>query len=112
MLQWLGLGLVALRHQVVEQLMFALGRPARVSANNGLRALALLLLVPAGHALAGERGAVAAVVLSQFAGWPASVQFQRQQGLWRWRSEAGWLAALAAGLLLGAAIDAGLRQLA
>lgn len=111
MLQWLGLGLVALRHQVAEQLMFALGRPARVSANNLLRALALLLLVPAGHALAGERGAVAAVVLAQFAGWPTSLHFKHEQGLLRWSTEAGWLVALAAGLLLGAAIDAGLRQL-
>lgn len=109
MLQWLGLGLVALRHQVVEQLMFALGRPARVSASNGLRALALALLVPAGYALAGERGAVAGVVLSQFAGWPTSLWFKRELGLLRWSTEAGWLAALAAGLLLGAAIDAGLR---
>ena len=109
MLQWLALGLVALRQQVVEQLMFALGRPARVSANNALRALALLALVPAGYALAGERGAVAAVVLSQFAGWPTSVLFKRELGLLRWSTEAGWLAALAAGMLLGAAIDAGLR---
>ncbi len=111
MLQWLALGLVALRHQVAEQLMFALGRPARVSANNTLRALALLLLVPAGFALAGERGAVAGVVLSQFAGWPTSLQFKRELGLLRWSTERTWLVALAAGLLLGAAIDAGLMQL-
>lgn len=111
MLQWLGLGLVALRHQVVEQLMFALGRPARVSANNLLRALALLLLVPAGHTLAGERGAVAAVVLSQFAGWPASLHFKHALGLWRWSTEVVWLAALAAGLLLGATLNAGLQSL-
>ena len=110
MLQWLALGLVALRHQVVEQLMFALGRPARVSANNGLRALALGLLVPAGYALAGERGAVAGVVLSQFAGWPTSLLFKRELGLLRWSTETAWLLALAAGLLLGAAIDAGLQQ--
>lgn len=111
MLQWLGLGLVALRHQVVEQLMFALGRPARVSVNNALRAIALCLLVPAGFALAGERGAVAGVVLSQFAGWPTSLWFKRELGLLRWSTESAWLAALATGLLLGAAIDAGLRQL-
>jgi len=110
MLQWLALGLVALRHQVVEQLMFALGRPARVSANNGLRALALGLLVPAGYALAGERGAVAGVVLSQFAGWPTSLHFKRELGLLRWSTETAWLLALAVGLLLGAAIDAGLQQ--
>jgi len=41
MLQWLSLGLLAMRHQVIEQLMFACNQPAWVSANNGLRALSL-----------------------------------------------------------------------
>ncbi len=101
MLQALAIGLVALRHQVSEQLLFALGRPARVSLNNLLRALALGVLVPIGHAVAGEAGAVAGVVLSQFAPWPSAWQVQRQLGLWRWRDEAWWPVALATGWLLG-----------
>jgi O-antigen/teichoic acid export membrane protein len=105
MLQWLGLGLVAMRHQVVEQLMFANGRAARVSANNLLRALSLAVLIPAGFALAGERGAIAAVVASQFAGWPSSLLFKREQGLLTWATERWWIPALALGLALGALVD-------
>jgi O-antigen/teichoic acid export membrane protein len=111
MLQWLALGLVALRHQVVEQLMFALGRPQTVTTNNLLRVAALAVLVPSGHALAGEPGAIAAVVLSQFAGWPTSWRFRRAQGLLQWSCEAVWLAALGGGLLLGLAVDAALVQI-
>ncbi len=110
MLQWLALGLVALRQQVAEQLMFALGRPQTVTTNNLLRAGALAVLVPTGHALAGEQGAIAAVVLSQFAGWPTSWRFRRSQGLLQWSTEGVWLAALACGLLLGLAVDAALVQ--
>ena len=105
MLQWLGVGLIAMRHQVVEQLMFAHGRAARVGVNNLLRAAALALLVPAGFALGGERGAIAAVVVSQFAGWPSSLMFKREQGLLTWSTERGWLPALVLGLALGALVD-------
>lgn len=110
MLQGLAVGLVALRHQVIEQLMFAMGRPARVSLNNLLRAVALVGLVPLGHAVAGEAGAVAAVVLSQFAAWPSALHFQHQQGLWRPRCEALWPVALGFGWLLGWAAEAALRR--
>ena len=110
MLQWLALGLLALRQQVAEQLMFALGRPQTVTTNNLLRAGALAVLVPTGQALAGEQGAIAAVVLSQFAGWPTSWRFRRSQGLLQWSTEGVWLAALAGGLLLGLAVDAALVQ--
>lgn len=111
MLQWLGFGLLAMRHQVVEQLMFARGRPARVTANNVLRAAALAILIPAGYALAGERGAIAGVVIAQFAGWPLSLLFKREQGLLTWATERWWLPALAAGLAAGALIDLVFRQL-
>jgi O-antigen/teichoic acid export membrane protein len=105
MLQWLGLGLLAMRYQVLEQLMFARGQPALVTANNSLRALALLLTVPAGYRLGGEPGAVAAVVLSQFAGWPLALRFQHQQGLLSRSSELAWPLALAAGMALGWGLD-------
>jgi len=109
MLEWLGLGLLAVRHQVVEQLMFAKGRPAWVSASNALRALSLVLLIPAGFAVAGERGAIAAVVLSQFASWPVALWFKYRNGLLTLASERVWLPALALGLLAGWGLDAVLR---
>ncbi len=108
MLEWLGLGLLAIRHQVVEQLMFAKGEPAWVSASNTLRAMCLAVLIPAGFALAGEKGAIAAVVLSQFASWPVALWFKFKNDLLTWPSERIWLPAFAVGLLLGWALDAAL----
>lgn len=108
MLQWLGLGLLAVRHQVVEQLMFAKGKPAWVSASNALRATSLALLIPAGFAAAGERGAIAAVVLSQFASWPVALWFKHRHGLLTLASERLWLPALLVGALAGWALDAAL----
>ena len=108
MLQWLGLGLLAMRHQVIEQLMFARGQPAWVSANNALRAGCLAVLVPAGFALAGERGAIVGVVLSQFASWPLSLLFKREQGLLGWATEKWWLPALVAGAAAGWTLDTAL----
>jgi O-antigen/teichoic acid export membrane protein len=105
MLQWLGLSLLAMRHQVVEQLMFARGKPGWVSANNALRAIGLVLFIPAGFAVAGERGAIAGVVLSQFASWPLSLWFKHRQGLLSWSTEKWWLPALAAGVALGTVFD-------
>jgi O-antigen/teichoic acid export membrane protein len=105
MLQWLSLGLLAMRHQVVEQLMFARGLPVWVTANNILRASLLAIAIPAGHALAAEQGAIAGVVLSQFASWPLSLYFKRRQGLLHWGTERWWLPALVAGTAAGAVLD-------
>jgi len=108
MLQWLGLGLLAIRHQVAEQLMFAKGQPAWVSASNAVRALSLLVLIPLGFKLGGEHGAMAAVVVSQFASWPVALTFKYRHGLLSWPSERVWLPALVLGLLMGWALDAAL----
>jgi hypothetical protein len=91
--------------------MFAKGRPAWVSASNSVRALSLALLIPAGFAAAGERGAIAAVVVSQFASWPVALLFKYRNGLLTLASERIWLPSLAAGLLAGWALDSGLTAL-
>jgi O-antigen/teichoic acid export membrane protein len=109
MLQWLGLTLLAIRHQVIEQYMFARGQPAWVSANNVLRTLGLFVLVPAGYRVAGSQGAIAGVVLSQFASWPLSLWFKHRHGLLTWGSEAVWPPVLALGMATGWLIDLGLR---
>ena len=111
MLQWLGLGLLAMRQQVAEQVMFAKGLPAWVSAANALRAAALVVAVPAGFAAGGEPGAIAGVVVAQFAGWPLSWWFRHRQRLLDWRTEAAWVPALALGAALGWVLDRGLRAL-
>ena len=109
MLQWLALGLLAIRHQVAEQLMFAKGKPAWVSASNAVRALSLLLLIPLGFKFGGERGAIVAVVVSQFVSWPVALTFKYKHGLLTWPTERVWLPALALGLLAGWALDIALH---
>jgi O-antigen/teichoic acid export membrane protein len=106
MLRWLGLGLIAMRHQVTEQLMFALDQPWRVTLNNALRALSLVIAVPIAYRMGGEGAAIAAVVASQFAGWPTALHFKYQQGLLGWRTEGTWVLGLALGLALGLGADA------
>lgn len=106
MLQCLGLGLLAMRHQVLEQLMFAIGQPGWVTANNALRTIALLAFVPLGYAVAGTPGALWGAVASQFASWPLSLWFKHRQGLLCWATERWWPVGMAAGLVAGWAIDA------
>ena len=111
MLEWLGLGLLAVRHQVIEQLMFAKGQPVWVSASNALRAISLILLIPAGFAAAGERGAIAAVVASQFVSWPVALWFKYRNGLLTIASERIWLPALGIGVLAGWGLDSALTAI-
>ena len=108
MLQCLGLSVIAIRHQVTEQLMFARGKPSWVSANNALRALALVIVIPLGQRVMGEFGAILAVAACQFASWPLSLEFKRRQGLLNWATERWWMPALAVGLGVGWLINAGL----
>ena len=61
--------------------------------------------VRAGLAAGGEAGAIAGVVVSQFAGWPMSLWYKRQQGILTWPSERWWLPALGAGALAGWLVD-------
>lgn len=105
MLQLLGLGLMAIRYQVLEQMMFARGKPAWVTLSNALRATSLVIFVPLGYAWAGERGAVIAVVASQFVGWPVSIAFKMRSHWMRWQSEVVWPVSLAAGMAAGWAVD-------
>lgn len=111
-LQVLALGLVALRHQVIEQLMFAQGAAGRVSLNNAVRALSLGVAVPAGMALQGTLGAVVAVVACQFAAWPLSAQYLRTQGQFEWATQLAWILPLALGAALGLAIQGAAQALA
>jgi O-antigen/teichoic acid export membrane protein len=103
LLQCLAPGLLALRHQVAEQIMFAQGRSAWVSANNALRLAALLGAIPIGQRLGGDTGAVLGAMASGFASWPLSLWFKRREGLLSWATEATWVLPLLGGLALGAA---------
>jgi O-antigen/teichoic acid export membrane protein len=111
MLQLLGLGILAVRYQVLEQMMFARSQPAWVTFSNGLRATCLVVLIPLGYAWGAEKGAVLAVVVSQFVGWPLALAFKRREGLLDWRSEVVWPLALAGGMGAGWVADAILRRM-
>ena len=105
MLQLLGLGLLAIRYQVLEQMMFARGKPAWVTLSNAMRATSLVIFVPLGYAWAGERGALLAVVASQFVGWPVSIAFKIRARLMSWQSEVVWPLSLAGGMAGGWLLD-------
>lgn len=105
MLQLLGLSLLAMRYQVLEQLMFARGKPAWVTLSNTLRAISLVIFVPLGYAWGGERGALLAVVASQFVGWPVAMLFKRRSQLMSWPSEVVWPVSLAVGMAVGWLLD-------
>jgi O-antigen/teichoic acid export membrane protein len=111
MLQYVSLSLLAMRHQVVEQIMFARGMPALVTANNLLRAGLLAVAIPIGFSLHGTAGAVIGVVISQFASWPLSLRFKYKEGLLNWSTEKWWLPALLAGMAGGWLLDALLSAL-
>jgi hypothetical protein len=85
--------------------MFARNQPARVSANNTLRALCLVALIPLGFTVDGEKGAILGVVISQFASWPLSLRFKYEQGLLGWATEKWWLPALGFGICIGWLLD-------
>jgi O-antigen/teichoic acid export membrane protein len=105
MLQLLGLGILAIRFQVLEQMMFARSEPAWVSASNALRALSLIVLIPLGNSMGGVYGAVVAVVASQFVGWPVALAFKHRAGLLTLRGELAWPVALLAGLAAGGILN-------
>ena len=100
-LQMLGLGLVALRYQVLEQMMFARNEPQWVTLSNTLRALCLIVFVPFGFSVGGVQGAVAAVVVSQFAGWPVAIFFKLRYRMMAWQSEIAWIPAVLSGAAVG-----------
>ena len=77
-LAYLAIGSIGMRAVVIEQLYLATGQPRLLGLAAVPRVITLLVGVPAGYALWQLNGALAAIVVSQFAQWP--------QALWyRWR---------------------------
>jgi O-antigen/teichoic acid export membrane protein len=105
LLQWLSLGLLGMRFQVLEQMMFARSQPHWVTLNNALRALVLLLGIPLGFAYWGVAGALIAIVVAAFAGWPVVAVFKYRHGMPIVRTEAVWPLALVLGWAVGMGID-------
>lgn len=97
----LALGSIGVRFLVVEQIYVAMGRPSLLAAAILPRALVLILGLPVGYAFAQMNGALAAIVLSQFAHWPLAIWFRTEQKLNHWRNDWVLPAALITGFALG-----------
>jgi O-antigen/teichoic acid export membrane protein len=97
----LAIGSVGARFLVVEQIYVAMGRPSLLAAAILPRAVILLGGLPIGYAMAGMNGALAAIVLSQFAHWPLAIWFRAQHGLNHPRNDWVLPVALVAGAGLG-----------
>jgi O-antigen/teichoic acid export membrane protein len=111
MLQCLAVGVVGMRFQVLEQMMFAMSLPSRVTLSNTLRAVALAVLIPIGFTVAGLQGALVAIVLAQYAGWPVAWHFRRSLGVSGMKADMVLPLALAVGLVVGWACDLSLGWL-
>lgn len=93
----LAIGSIGVRFLVVEQIYVAMGRPSLLAAAILPRVLVLLIGLPLGHAFAQMNGALAAIVLSQFAHWPLAIWFRGQQKLNHLRNDIVLPAAIAIG---------------
>ncbi|MBU1690127.1 MAG: oligosaccharide flippase family protein [Gammaproteobacteria bacterium] len=87
MLTVLALGLIAGRYTLVYQFCLAMGSMRYLFAAAMVRLVALYAGIPLGFSLAGIEGAVMAIVVSQFTGWPVAVYFKAQHGLIDWKRE-------------------------
>jgi O-antigen/teichoic acid export membrane protein len=83
MLAVLSLGLIGARSAISEQEYLAMGQAHYQAAANLCRVAALCLGLPLGFALYGIDGALAAIILMQFAGWPVAFRFEMRNGLFQ-----------------------------
>ena len=105
MLSILAIGTIGLRYQGIEQCYLAMGKPQVGTITSLLRLLVLYVGLPIGFHYYQFSGALAAIVASQFAGWPAAIYFKLRYRLMDLRVELLAVPPLALGLLLGFAFQ-------
>jgi O-antigen/teichoic acid export membrane protein len=103
MLAALSLALVFTRYEVAEQAFLALGKPRLLALINAFRLAALYALVPGGYALGGLHGAIWGIVAAAAVPVVPTLLLAARHGLVSTARELWHLAALPAGLALGAA---------
>jgi O-antigen/teichoic acid export membrane protein len=81
MLEILSLGLIGLRYAVIEQYCMVVGAMRYLTLATICRITVLFVGLPLGYRLDGMDGALAAIVASQFAGWPIAIHFKIKHGL-------------------------------
>jgi O-antigen/teichoic acid export membrane protein len=97
----LAVGSLGLRFIVAEQIYIAMGKTSLLALAILPRALIVVIGVPVGYALWRLDGALAAVVLSQFAHWPLAIWFRTRHGLNGLLNDIVLLPATLAGLSCG-----------
>jgi O-antigen/teichoic acid export membrane protein len=97
----LAVGAIGLRYQVVEQCYLALGKPKINTFTSAFKFLVLYIGVPLGFYFWNFNGALFAIVLSQYAGWPAAIYFKIKYKLFNLKSELVMVPLLAVGLIVG-----------
>ena len=102
MLSLLAVGCIGLRYQVVEQCYLAMGKPQITAATNAFRMLVLYVGLPVAFYTHQFAGAMIAIVVSQYSGWPMALYFKFKHGLMTLKGESFAVPALLAGLALGA----------
>ncbi|MXQ13740.1 oligosaccharide flippase family protein [Microvirga makkahensis] len=83
MLAALSLGLIGARSSISEQGYLAMGQVRYQAAANFCRVAVLCLGLPLGFALYGIDGALVALILTQYAGWPVTIRFAMRNGLFQ-----------------------------
>jgi O-antigen/teichoic acid export membrane protein len=97
----LAAGAIGMRYQVVEQCYLALGKPKINTFTSAFKFLVLYIGVPVGFYYWKFSGALIAIVLSQYAGWPAALYFKIRYKLLNIKGELIAIPLLAIGLFLG-----------
>lgn len=97
----LAVGSVGIRFVVAEQVYLAMGSTSLLALAGLPRALIIAVGVPLGYSVFKMDGALAAVVLSQFAHWPQAIWFRTRHKLNSLLNDIVLPPALAAGLVAG-----------
>lgn len=111
-LSTLAIGGISYRYVVVEQCYLVMGKPQIFTIVNVIRFITSYLIIPLGFSLGGFEGALIAVVVVQYVGWPIAFYFKIKHNLFDWLTEVMAIPLLAVGLALGWLIAQGLDQIA
>ena len=100
-LRILAIGSIGIRFVVAEQIYIAMGRMSLLALAGFPRAVIIVIGVPLGYAVYKLDGALAAVVLSQFAHWPLAVWFRTKLKLNHILNDILLIPSVLAGLTVG-----------
>lgn len=87
MLSVLGLGLIGIRHMVVEQWWLTNASMRFLFLSNILRLIVLFVGISWGFTHMGMHGALVGIVMSYFAGWPVALYYRFHHGMIDWKYE-------------------------